>query len=67
MQNQRGLAEPHLIWGRCAPGANDLHQILTRPPPLGVPPILNPPPNQALQSELAALAADPALSRFVEP
>jgi len=28
---------------------------------------LNPPPNQDLQSELAALAADPALSRFVEP
>ncbi|MFL5055404.1 MAG: PAS domain-containing sensor histidine kinase [Microvirga sp.] len=28
---------------------------------------MNPPPNQALQSELAALAADPALSRFVEP
>src|SRR4051794_16940336 len=67
MQNQRGLAEPHLIWGRCAPGANDLHQILTRPPPLGDAPILTPPPNQDLQSELAALAADPALSRFVEP
>ncbi|MFL4972315.1 MAG: hypothetical protein ACJ8DT_01310, partial [Microvirga sp.] len=28
---------------------------------------MNPPPNQDLQSELAALAADPALSRFVEP
>jgi hypothetical protein len=28
---------------------------------------LNPPPNPDLQSELAALAADPALSRFIEP
>ena len=28
---------------------------------------MTPPPNQDLQSELAALAADPALSRFVEP
>ena len=26
---------------------------------------MTPPPNQDLQSELAALAADPALSRFV--
>ncbi len=28
---------------------------------------MNPPPNPDLQSELAALAADPALSRFIEP
>ena len=28
---------------------------------------MNPPPNQALELELAALAADAALSRFVEP